>query len=34
VRYEQDETTGDYWPEAAAPFSSPGRALGAICARG
>jgi selenocysteine lyase/cysteine desulfurase len=35
VEYHQDATTGDYWPDGeAAPWSSPGRDLGASCARG
>jgi selenocysteine lyase/cysteine desulfurase len=35
VPYEQDPHTGDYWPVTGdAGWSSPGRALGASCARG
>ena len=35
VEYEQDITTGDYWPsEASAPWATGDRALGASCARG
>jgi selenocysteine lyase/cysteine desulfurase len=35
VDYNQDETTGDYWPEGeSAPWSSGDRDLGASCARG
>jgi selenocysteine lyase/cysteine desulfurase len=34
VAYEQDVHTGDYWPQAADAWSSPGRHLGASCARG
>ena len=35
VPYEQDPHTGDFWPVAGdAAWSSPGRALGAPCARG
>ena len=35
VEYHQDSTTGDWWPEGqSAPWSSPGRDLGASCARG
>jgi len=35
VRYAQDQTTGDYWPEGeAAPWSAGDRSLGASCARG
>jgi len=35
VVYRQDERTGDYWPETAAPgWTADHRALGASCARG
>ncbi|MGH9179998.1 MAG: aminotransferase class V-fold PLP-dependent enzyme [Acidimicrobiales bacterium] len=35
VPYEQDPHTGDYWPVSGdGAWSSPGRALGASCARG
>jgi selenocysteine lyase/cysteine desulfurase len=35
VPYEQDPHTGDYWPQTTNPaWSSPGRHLGASCARG
>jgi selenocysteine lyase/cysteine desulfurase len=35
VAYEQDPHTGDYWPQVTAQgWSSPGRHLGASCARG
>jgi selenocysteine lyase/cysteine desulfurase len=35
VPYEQDPHTGDYWPQTGNPaWSSPGRHLGASCARG
>jgi len=35
VPYEQDPHTGDYWPQTSNPaWSSPGRHLGASCARG
>ena len=35
VAYRQDERTGDYWPETAAPgWTADHRALGASCARG
>ena len=35
VPYDQDEHTGDFWPRTSgAPWSSPGRHLGASCARG
>jgi len=35
VAYEQDQATGDFWPEgAAAPWSSGDRSLGAPCSRG
>ena len=35
VRYEQDPHTGDFWPAPLGEaWSSPGRALGASCARG
>src|SRR5712692_2115740 len=35
VRYSQDPTTGDYWPEGEAPgWTTADRAMGASCARG
>ena len=35
ITYDQDEHTGDYWPRSNdAAWSSPGRHLGASCARG
>jgi len=35
VRYEQDPTTGDFWPDTDIPgWSATDRALGASCARG
>ena len=35
VLYEQDETTGDYWPVGdSAPWSTGDRSLGASCSRG
>ncbi|HEX9259902.1 MAG TPA: aminotransferase class V-fold PLP-dependent enzyme [Acidimicrobiales bacterium] len=35
VQYEQDPTTGDFWPLGGAPgWTDEDRALGAVCARG